>query len=34
MAKAYSAEELAKRTFWLTMVSVSAFIVVVFLYIL
>ncbi len=34
MAKAYSAEELAQRAFWITTVGVGAFIAVVFLYIL
>jgi hypothetical protein len=34
MGKAYSAEELAQRTFWITMVGVGAFIIVVFLFIL
>ena len=34
MAKAYSAEELAQRAFWITMVAVGAFIAVVFLFIL
>jgi hypothetical protein len=34
MAKAYSAEELAQRTFWITTVAVGAFIAVVFLFIL
>ncbi len=34
MAKAYSAEELAQRTFWITMLAVGAFIAVVFLFIL
>ena len=34
MGKAYSAEKLAKRTFWITMVAVGAFIAVVFLFIL
>ena len=34
MGKAYSAEELAQRTFWITLVGVSTFIAVVFLFIL
>ncbi len=34
MAKAYSADELARRAFWITMVCVGAFIAVVFLFIL
>ena len=34
MGKAYSAEELARRSFWITMVGVSTFIAVVFVYIL
>ena len=34
MAKAYSGDELAQRTFWITMAGVGAFIAVVFLFIL
>jgi hypothetical protein len=34
MAKAYSADALAKRAFWITTVCVGAFIAVVFLFIL
>ena len=34
MAKAYSSDDLATRTFWISMAGVSAFIAVVFIFIL
>ena len=34
MAQAYSADELAKRAFWLTMAGIGAFVAVVFIFIL
>ena len=34
MAKAYSADELAQRTFWITMAGVLSFIACVFLFVL